>query len=244
LEPEILLIDEVLAVGDISFQRKCLGKMGNVVQQGRTVIFVSHQLAMVNTLCETAMLLDRGKIVDHGVTTTIVEKYLQAFLGSENTQTHVVYQIDQKKKAQLIDSRVVGPEGKDASQIDVFDRITVCISFEIREPMEGISVNLVVKRNGEVLFVSFETDDQPELLRTRLKGKYYTAVDLPSPLKAGRYSLDIYIGKINVGGIDEQLDTLAFQVDDKSFDSSIRSYSSKRPGVMAAHLQWRTKSIH
>ena len=136
--------------------------MGNVVQQGRTVIFVSHQLAMVNTLCETAMLLDRGKIVDHGVTATIVDKYLQSFLGSENTRTHVVYQIDQKKKAQLLDARVVGPDGKDAFQLDVFDRVTVCISFEIREPMEGISVNLVVKRNGEVLFVSFETDDQPE----------------------------------------------------------------------------------
>lgn len=243
LEPEILLIDEVLAVGDMAFQRKCLGKMGDVVQQGRTVIFVSHQLAMVNTLCNRAILLDCGKLVDQGVTSQIVEKYLKSFVEDGNARTHVVYPKDQTKKAQLLQARVIGVDGEETTQFDVFDQITVCVTFEIRDPLDGISVNLVVKRNGELLFVTFETDDQPNLLNTRSKGVYSTTVDLPSPLKSGKYSLDIYIGKINVGGIDEQLNSLMFQVDDKSFDTSVRSYSSKRPGVMAAHLPWCTKPV-
>ena len=66
LEPEILIVDEVLAVGDAEFQQKCLGKMGEVAHSGRTVLFVSHQLAVVENLCQLGLLLDRGRVVKHG----------------------------------------------------------------------------------------------------------------------------------------------------------------------------------
>jgi lipopolysaccharide transport system ATP-binding protein len=76
LEPEILIIDEVLAVGDAAFQKKCLGKMGQVARGGRTVLFVSHQMAMIETLCTRAILLDQGRIVKSGETSAVVRAYL------------------------------------------------------------------------------------------------------------------------------------------------------------------------
>jgi lipopolysaccharide transport system ATP-binding protein len=78
LEPEILLVDEVLAVGDAAFQKKCLGKMGDVAQEGRTVLFVSHNMAAIQTLCETSILLDAGRITCRGTTETAVQYYLHA----------------------------------------------------------------------------------------------------------------------------------------------------------------------
>jgi lipopolysaccharide transport system ATP-binding protein len=78
LEPEILLIDEVLAVGDITFQRKCLGKMSDVAQQGRTILFVSHNMAAVESLCSTAYLLEHGQVAESGRTKTVVDVYLSS----------------------------------------------------------------------------------------------------------------------------------------------------------------------
>ena len=81
LEPEILVIDEVLAVGDMSFQKKCLGKMGDIAKQGRTVLFVSHNMAAVSQLCQRVILLEDGVIKEDGYPTAIIDKYLQKSLS-------------------------------------------------------------------------------------------------------------------------------------------------------------------
>jgi lipopolysaccharide transport system ATP-binding protein len=82
LEPEILIIDEVLAVGDVDFQRKCISKMEDVARHGKTILFVSHNLDLIETLCKRSIILSGGKLVDEGPTETIIDKYI---LGSENT---------------------------------------------------------------------------------------------------------------------------------------------------------------
>src|SRR5690606_29261463 len=78
LEPEILIVDEVLAVGDASFQKKCLGKMGDVARQGRTVLFVSHNMDAVQRLCSRAMMLDRGLVAEEGAVAPVIARYLAA----------------------------------------------------------------------------------------------------------------------------------------------------------------------
>jgi ABC-type polysaccharide/polyol phosphate transport system ATPase subunit len=83
LEPQILLVDEVLAVGDAAFQKKCLGRMGDVAGHGRTVLFVSHNLDAVQRLCATSILLDQGRLVATGPTGTVVRQYLERVAGSE-----------------------------------------------------------------------------------------------------------------------------------------------------------------
>jgi lipopolysaccharide transport system ATP-binding protein len=86
LEPEILIVDEVLAVGDAAFQRKCLGKMGDVAtQEGRTVLFVSHNMAAVQSLCQKAFWLDGGKLIDQGTVRQVVQNYLQSVFVQQET---------------------------------------------------------------------------------------------------------------------------------------------------------------
>ena len=82
LEPEILLVDEVLAVGDAEFQRRCLGRMEDLSQSGRTVLFVSHNMQAIAQLCDRALLLDGGRIVQDGPSAEVVAQYLQAGHGS------------------------------------------------------------------------------------------------------------------------------------------------------------------
>lgn len=78
LEPEILLVDEVLAVGDVAFQKKCLGKIGSVAQRGRTVIFISHNMTAINSLCDRVLWVDKGSIIDDGPSAQVVTRYLTA----------------------------------------------------------------------------------------------------------------------------------------------------------------------
>jgi lipopolysaccharide transport system ATP-binding protein len=85
LEPDILIVDEVLAVGDMSFQNKCLGKMKDVTSEGRTVLFVSHNMPAVQHLCDACLMLDRGRVVAHGETEQVIKRYI------ENNQAAVVH---------------------------------------------------------------------------------------------------------------------------------------------------------
>jgi lipopolysaccharide transport system ATP-binding protein len=94
LEPEILLVDEVLAVGDAAFQKKCLGRMGEVAKQGRTVLFVSHNLTAVKSLCRRTLRLDQGRIVDSGDTEQVILNYIQS-----ETQTRMQRRWDDPQNA-------------------------------------------------------------------------------------------------------------------------------------------------
>jgi ABC-type polysaccharide/polyol phosphate transport system ATPase subunit len=76
LEPEILLVDEVLAVGDASFQKKCLGKMGSVAQEGRTILFVSHNMDSIQRLCSRCLILEQGELIAQGDTASIIQQYV------------------------------------------------------------------------------------------------------------------------------------------------------------------------
>ena len=243
LEPEILLVDEVLAVGDAGFQKKCLGKMDEVAKEGRTVLFVSHQMAMINSLCQRALLLSRGRLVNDGPTERVVGNYLTSVVEDTTARSTVTFLENPGAKAQILSAMIVKSGGGDFPQFDVFDTLDLQVKYQVREPIQGVAVNLIVKRNADILFVSFDTDHQPELLGFRQPGVYTTIVQLPSPLKAGHYVIDLGLGILNVDGIDVRKEALAFEVEELSFDTSMRSYSLTRPGVMAIHLPWRTELL-
>ncbi len=238
LEPEILLIDEVLAVGDAGFQKKCLGKMENVAEQGRTVIFVSHQLGMIRTLCERAILLNEGRLLDDGQSPAIIDRYVLSIGEQSEEQAEVFYPEEQSLNAQFLSISVRNQDGKPSTRYDVFDTVSFQACIAIREPLTGMGVNLIVQRNGEVLFRTYDTDAHPERLKERSPGLYFASVDFPTPLKAGYYTITPIIGILNIGGVDKKVDALSITIEETSFDTSLSSYSSKRSGVMAVHLEW------
>src|SRR5207248_1545313 len=132
LEPDILVVDEVLAVGDAEFQKKSLGKMQEIGESGRTVIFVSHNMATVARLCTRALMLDGGRIVAEGVTETVIAEYLRS--GSETAGRRVwpdAATAPGDAVARLRHVAVVDGEGRDADAVDLREPVAIEMSFEV-----------------------------------------------------------------------------------------------------------------
>lgn len=241
LEPEILIVDEVLAVGDAEFQKKCLGKMKDVSGQGRTVLFVSHQLGMINTLCNRGILLNKGKIEYSSTAADTVNYYLSHLGSNEGNSTHLILEAKPGSRAQLLEIKIYNQDKEAKLNFDVFEKIFIEIDYVLNEDLSGVGLGLNLERNGEMLGISFDTDEDESRLKERKKGKYKTVVQLPNPLKAGSYSISsIGIGLTNVGGIDSADNVFNFYVEENSFDPTFKSFSLNRPGVMYTCLHWKT----
>jgi lipopolysaccharide transport system ATP-binding protein len=130
LEPEILVVDEVLAVGDMSFQKKCISKMDSVSKEGRTILFVSHQMQAISNLCNRAILLDSGKIVEQGDTKDVVDKYLDE--KSNGVVVAVVSRKDREGNGLLkvIDTWIENDRKQKTSQVQIGARISICAKYK------------------------------------------------------------------------------------------------------------------
>ncbi len=145
LETEILLVDEVLAVGDAQFQQKCMGKMGDVASQGRTVLFVSHNMAAVAKLCQRVMLLDGGRILDIGEPMDIISRYV--FRG----RTEARYEIQEhqhnrgSREAEIREARIRGSDGAPRSEFLIGDPIVLEVVYEAkRDFSDGIAFWVII----------------------------------------------------------------------------------------------------
>ncbi len=238
LEPEILVVDEVLAVGDYQFQQKCLGKMGDISKGGRTVLFVSHQLSMIRALCNKCVLIDHGKIMKYGETEEVIEEYIskKAVL---NFISHAEFEEDPAKdSAQVYRLCLKNQEDEECDNFEIFEPIRLEAEIEIKKHLIGVALGFSVYKNQGAVCHSFDTDIDSHLLRCRNPGRYITIVEIPSLLKAGNYVLDFTICRPGLDGIDYKKNILTFSVEEKTIDTSMCSYSTRRDGHFAARQQW------
>ena len=242
LEPEILVVDEVLAVGDAQFQKKCLGKMKDVAGQGRTVLFVSHQLGMIQSLCARCILLESGGIVEDGETSLVVSKYLTGLNSVRVGECNFLE--DKGKKAQIRRVAVMDEQLRLKTLYDVFEQVAVEIQYEVEEELMGSIVVMRLSRDGVVLFTSFDTDNDSELFDKRSPGYYRTRVNLPCPLKAGIYTIYVGTSIAKREVIDRAEADLGFEVEELSSTAVFRGYYRKQHGPMAADLVWKTTTIN
>jgi lipopolysaccharide transport system ATP-binding protein len=190
LEPEILVIDEVLAVGDARFQRKCLGKMGEVAREGRTVLFVSHHMATVANLCQRVALLRGGQLVDIGPTATIIDRYLAEI--ADLPDTSLADRTDRNGQGAVISTAI---ELLDEQGLPMLYPLSGC-NLTIRLHYGGKPGH--VFRNCAVL-IAIMRDERPylvlstDLVDTRqldIEGEGYIDFILPNlPLSAGNYTI-------------------------------------------------------
>lgn len=192
LQPDILLVDEVLAVGDAAFQHKCLGKMDEVAGEGRTVIFVSHDMSNIAVLCQKAILLNHGQIAKYGLTQTVIEQYLSN-CSSENTE--IVWQDNGapgNETVSLSRLRMEDTQGYLANSFSLSAEIHISIDFLVKKP--GIRLNPVVRIKNSIGMIVFTTAnyEDPQWGKGNYKvGRYRVKCIIPgSVLNAGQYSLD------------------------------------------------------
>jgi lipopolysaccharide transport system ATP-binding protein len=142
LEPDILLIDEVLAVGDASFQSKCLGKMSEISQQGRTVLFVSHNMAAVENLCNRVILLEEGKTIANGDTSQVIMKYLNCL--QNNASSNDLFSIPRESKYLPVIHKIefFDDQGNPISAVPANSPLNVHIHYKHREPLRNSDFGL------------------------------------------------------------------------------------------------------
>jgi lipopolysaccharide transport system ATP-binding protein len=190
LEPEILIVDEVLAVGDAAFQRKCLGKMGDVASEGRTVLFVSHNMGMVTQLCSSCMLLDKGATVATGETSGIVDMYLRS--GAETVSAEKIFPPDEMKQAQLLSVSMQDGEGVATDVFTCDEPVVLKMEIGVRQKIPGLYGYLQVdKADGTRVLISDSFDaDPPNPLDELDVGIHTFLVTLPPrSLGHGDYSV-------------------------------------------------------
>ena len=246
LEPEILIIDEVLAVGDFSFRKRCLEKIQDVTQAGeRTVLIVSHQLGLISELCSRSILMKKGNIEMDGATSSVISKYLSDTDEGFESDTRITFARDPEKQAQLLEAEIVNLQRPEASDFDLFETPRIKLRYVLNQPLEGICISLSVKVSGEVLLVTMDTDKNQKGFDERKAGVYETEIDLPDILKAGRYTVQASMFKPHghgAGNFDTR-EVLNFDVHENLTDASLASYSTTRPGKIAANLAWNTNRV-
>lgn len=185
LDPEILLVDEVLAVGDAAFQKKCIGKMGEVAQEGRTVLFVSHNMQAIRQLCRRAVLLNAGSIVMDGPAIPVTDSYLQTVPHAESLDdvAHMIAQLPPDPAMRLVNI-TIQQDGLATSQVVTGKPVEIGIEYEVLETTHGLRVYFVLTdRQDTQIFRSFAHSEGDEL-PTMHPGRYISRAVIPADFLA------------------------------------------------------------
>jgi lipopolysaccharide transport system ATP-binding protein len=217
LEPEILLVDEVLAVGDAAFQKKCLAKMRDIGQAGRTILFVSHNMSAVTRLCPRAVLLEKGGVLADGPSPTVVSSYLASYSripASQTWDTEGGTVAPQGRATRLVGIRVRVAGGKVTDTVNIRDPIEIDIEYDVYENAHLLMPAFhVFNEEGTHLFSAREVNS-PWHCRRRPPGRYISTVRLPGDfLSEGMHFVGIGMYRLEPAGVEFELEqAVAFRV--------------------------------
>ncbi len=247
LEPEILLVDEVLAVGDASFQRKCLNKMEAVGEQGRTVFFVSHNMPAITRLCARTILLDEGKVLGDGPSHQVVSAYLASGLGTTAARDWPdANNSPGNDIVRLRAVRVREETGRISAAIDIRRPVAVEIDFQVLKSGHILVPNFHFF-NEEGLCVFIAGDHDPVWFRRpRPVGRYVSTAWIPGNFLAeGSVIVNVAVSTMDPVTVHfTERDAVAFQViDSLDGDSARGDYAGPLPGIVRPLLKWETRFV-
>ncbi len=248
LESEILIVDEVLAVGDGDFQKKCLGRMRSLRTQGRTVLIVSHQMQVVSSLCSRVLVLTSGALQYDGAAIEGVNHYR----GSASAgQSHVFDSRLMNKRigdhvAELHRAWLSNSAGEQSGVFDLSESITIEMDYSIHQDVDKVAFpNFhVFDESGEYVFCTAASSTQLGPFRQR-RGHYHASCVIPPHLlNAGTFTVGVALTSLNPGLSVSffERDALQFQVTedfDATLDNQRHGYASRVPGPIRPDLDWR-----
>jgi ABC-type polysaccharide/polyol phosphate transport system ATPase subunit len=235
VEPDIVAVDEVLAVGDAEFQRRCLGKMSDFAREGRTVLFVSHDLGAIAQMCQRALWLDGGRIHHDGAATRTIELYLAA-RGRDVPQ--VEFAADEKKDVQLLS---VGLADETGDEVDapVRDRpLAIRVRFAVRRSVGGVDVRLyLVTSKGVRVLDEIWSDQNRGVAPADESGVWEVSMLVPPVLAPNDYSIGVAITSPYERFVDEEV--LRFRLWPRPDD---RREVGDRNRILQPTIGWRVES--
>ena len=239
LEPDILLVDEVLAVGDAAFQKKCLGKMDEVAKGGRTVLFVSHNMEAVLNLCGNCFVLNDGALVFQGPTEEALKFYLDSSPNHVSSwAAHILYQASvdaPDKKTQITSIEVLDKSGNPKPIIYTWDDVILRIHYSAPSDMPNGTIILEIRDFKQQRLIVMDSG-----LRIPLKkGQHHVDCFIPGlPLAAGRYYLGIGMAISNSQWLWRNINLTSLEVQGKDVFELGRPPASSRM-IFAIHHEWR-----
>lgn len=240
MEPDILLVDEVLAVGDIEFQKKCLGKMEDVTsKQGRTILFVSHNMAAIQSLCPKTILIEKGQVKAFGPTEEVVAQYMHNSISS-TTKTWEDGKRPGDATAKISSVRLINEKRENVPFAYTTQQVGVEIAYEVlRESFMPIPNIHVYTGRGEYAFISHAdlSDKIPRI------GKHIATVWIPANLlNEGTYVIGAAITTMRPLMIHaHEREALVFDVVEDVIGDKQSDFNHRIPGVVRPLLTWEVK---
>ncbi len=248
LEPDILVVDEVLAVGDAEFQKKCLGKMGDVAHEGRTVLFVSHNMGMINSLCNRAILINKGKILLDGNVANAISHYYGDGLNSP-------YSVDYSRQsrpigdefATLLEAHIENQDGKYAGEMDIRSPFMVKMKYQLNKdvPVAPYSNFHFYNTQGQCVFISSSVPTKDACKN----GVYEATCYVPGYLlNNDTYFIGLALTFTHFGVHPSFHEPGALSVIirdpiDETLEKERSGYSGTIPGAVRPKLKWEIKKI-
>ncbi|HMN59735.1 MAG TPA: ABC transporter ATP-binding protein [Anaerolinea sp.] len=242
LEPEILVVDEVLAGGDAEVQRKCLGKMSDVAQQGRTVLFVSHNMSAILRLTQETLVIEKGRLKMRAPTPEAVDYYLSQGFSQEGQRTWDADEVPPEAAPfRPVAVRILGPAGSVTNTLRSTEPFQVEIEYELSAPVTGLRVGLyLMSMRGEYIFTSFDTDEDRRFERypVRPAGRMISRCTIPADsLNEGRYAVGINASSFRVRRYFHDEQALNFTVDATGAPGT--QWPEPRLGPVRPRLDWQ-----
>ncbi len=246
LEPEILVVDEVLAVGDAEFQRKCMGKMGDVAQQGRTVLFVSHNMSAILRLTQETLVIEKGRLTLRAPTPQAVDYYLSHGYATEGERSWEADEVPPEAYPfRPLALRVRDSRGKVSDTIRSTEPATLELEYRLAEGITGLRVGIyLMSTRGEYVFTSFDTDDPDafEQYSARPAGHYVSRCALPADLlNEGRFVIGINASSYRIKRYFQDEQAMTFTVDGAGAPGTV--WPEPRLGAVRPRLDWQIEVV-
>lgn len=243
LEPEILLVDEVLAVGDVEFQKRCLGKMRSVVKEGRTVMFVSHNLAAVKALCRRAVLLDAGRLVAEGSVDSTIDAYLRRASATACSSNGAISETADRigtGEARFRAVELLDLSGQPVAELYLGQPFRLAMTVDVMQPVADAVVEVGISAlDGTRVTTSFTVDHAQPVLQLS-QGRYRFCLDLDPWLLPRGYMVDVGIchlsGGLVIDMLERVLDFIVMNVSETGFDSY---FPTEVRGFIRPNGSWR-----
>lgn len=246
LEPEILVVDEVLAVGDAEFQKKCLGKMGDVAQQGRTVLFVSHNMSAILRLTQETLVLKQGRMIKRAPTQEAVDYYLASGQADTGERLWDANEIPAAAAPfRPIALRLRDRLGNIVDTIRSTEPAGLELEYELTAPLKGLRVGMYLSTmRGEYVLTTFDVDDARrfEQFGARKAGHYLSRCTLPADLlNEGRYAVGVNASSFGVRRYFMDENALSFNVDISGAPGT--QWPELRHGPVRPRLDWQIEKV-
>jgi len=246
LEPDILVVDEVLAVGDAEFQRKCLGKMSDVADQGRTVIFVSHNMSAILRLTSETIVLDKGKMIKRAPSAEAVDYYLSSGYAESGERYWDEDEIPASSSPfKPVALRVKNEQGLVVNSIRSVENMTVEFEYELSAPISGLRVGLyVLSTRGEFIFTTFDTDEplMYDNYTIRNSGHYFSRCTIPADtFNEGRFVIGVNASTYRIKRYFQDEQAITINIDPAGAPGM--QWPEQRQGPIRPRLIWQIEGL-